>query len=1291
MARNQQIRNIRVRVETVGSTEATTKLRELNNAITDVSASSANFVGVSGSLNASLSTLAATGERLGTSAASLKTFASALKSINRSLSGSDIQTAGIDRYITNMEVLISVLDDVRESANQVEGALEGIDANTGMSRLLGVLEKIEQNTQRLDYHISEVERAVERTSEEFIDYSNAANRASRANTNFSNTSEQATAAMRQSTRATNNQTRNFSALAFGANPLVSTYAAIAVNLYAIGAAFKLLNDAASFSRLQEQLTSFSAAVTGVDVNNLAVKLRQASAGALSLKESLSFATKGVAFSFTTDQLDKLTASTRKASIALGRDFTDSMDRVLRGISKQEIELFDELGIVTRLTPAFQKYAAEVGKTVDELTNYERQLALTNEVQGQLDEKFSGITAGATAWETLGVNAQDATTELLVFISKGLEPTAALLSEIIDYMGVLGDQEAISKEASTSAEIFSKALSADNIGAAVTATGALSGKIEDLKEQLKASKTEALSLSTSMGGTAENLAISVANVATEFAGMAGFGFFNEGLQEANVRLRAGYSDTARYNNELQTQVVINKEIVALQKERVAQLSLLAGREITQPIDENTGTNFIAYIKALDEGMAKVEGLGLAGQKATGPLAEMLDTISELTNMPTIVVEGALIDEATIQQAERFAEFQKSFGTDVNLDGIGKVRDATLELAASYARLPTEDKLISISTGEKGEAVADLERTIKLRTDLQNKEIKLGKIISKETSDKRAIELEVLEAKLAQLKVDETLLKNIENNNYNTSSLLALQAEKNTYESGSIKIQLDSLNIQLAATDLAKKEITALQHQIGLLNLKYDIQLATEESQRKSNKRAVETANLTASLGTVQSEVERAQIEQRILNLKRLQVLAGKDGLEKQLAISLLNVEQKKLNADKARAPALDKVTASLPDKARLELDLQLAGSEQKRVEIAQKLLELRRAEIMAMAEGIEKSKALALLQVQEGTQDRAEAAAPFKDASSTFSSMAALDGITDLQSASLGLAGTFSDVFALAAENGIESFSGFTEFLSGNMEAFQGFAQGVADGIGSVYQASSDARVAGIDQEIAAEKKRDGKSAESLAKIKSLEKKKIKEQAKAQKASVVISTATAIAKSFAELGFIAGIPAAAMMAGMGILQIAAINKAANGQISNLDSGASGGSNMKIEGGSRRNDVDVSRNANAGELSFINGGQGQGTANNFRIPGRAGGGTSGAGASIIVGERGAEEITPLVPVNVSPAGSAKSGGGGIVFSPVFNVEAMDSAGFEAVTSRFSVELYNSLETELRARNLTLDSLA
>jgi hypothetical protein len=166
----------------------------------------------------------------------------------------------------------------------------------------------------------------------------------------------------------------------------------------------------------------------------------------------------------------------------------------------------------------------------------------------------------------------------------------------------------------------------------------------------------------------------------------------------------------------------------------------------------------------------------------------------------------------------------------------------------------------------------------------------------------------------------------------------------------------------------------------------------------------------------------------------------------------------------------------------------------------------------------------------------------------------------------------------------------------------------------------------------------------------------------------------------------------MMAGpliaMGALQMANISKAASGQIAAL--GDAGVGNMKITGGTRDNNVDVSKNANAGEYAFVTGQAGQGTANNFTPPGRAGGGEVSAGTSFIAGERGPELITPSLPVNVTSAGNTSGSGAGLTFAPVFNAQAVDSNGMEELFQNYSKELYDGLQRELEANNQTLESL-
>ena len=57
----------------------------------------------------------------------------------------------------------------------------------------------------------------------------------------------------------------------------------------------------------------------------------------------------------------LSTATKNVSFALGRDLTDSFNRLIRGVTKAEPELLDELGIILRLEPATKAYVDSIGK------------------------------------------------------------------------------------------------------------------------------------------------------------------------------------------------------------------------------------------------------------------------------------------------------------------------------------------------------------------------------------------------------------------------------------------------------------------------------------------------------------------------------------------------------------------------------------------------------------------------------------------------------------------------------------------------------------------------------------------------------------------------------------------------------------------------------------------------------------------------------------------------------------------------------------------------------------------
>ena len=209
-------------------------------------------------------------------------------------------------------------------------------------------------------------------------------------------------------------------------------------------------------------------------------------------------------------------------------------------------------------------------------------------------------------------------------------------------------------------------------------------------------------------------------------------------------------------------------------------------------------------------------------------------------------------------------------------------------------------------------------------------------------------------------------------------------------------------------------------------------------------------------------------------------------------------------------------------------------------------------------------------------------------------------------------------------------------FEGSMEKASAAAQFASEAIGavgSIMAANSAQQVAAIDKQIAAEQKRDGKSAASIARIKALEGKKEAMQRKAfnqnkkmMMAQAVANTAAAITQTFADKGYPEGVPFAAVMAGIGALQLALIAKT---------SYQGGGSDIEepkataLSIGGRNNSVDVSKRKSSGELSYLRGERGSGTgANDFRTGGATGMKGYATGQPIMVGEQGPERID-IVP--------------------------------------------------------------
>jgi len=238
-----------------------------------------------------------------------------------------------------------------------------------------------------------------------------------------------------------NTTKNFSKMQQGmTGGLVPAYAILASNVFALSAAFQFFKRAADLSNLESSQISF-AENTGVALGSITQRLREASSGMLGFREASQAAAIGMAKGFSPSQLEDLAQGAKKASTALGRDFEDAFDRLIRGASKAEPELLDELGITLRLEDATRKYAESIGKTSKQLNTYQRSQAVLIETQRQLDKNFGAMDAAVNPFIRLSKTFDDIIKKVTEFFLPMFNGIANLLSgsatSAIAAFGLLG--------------------------------------------------------------------------------------------------------------------------------------------------------------------------------------------------------------------------------------------------------------------------------------------------------------------------------------------------------------------------------------------------------------------------------------------------------------------------------------------------------------------------------------------------------------------------------------------------------------------------------------------------------------------------------------------------------------------------------------------------------------------------------------------------------------------------------------------------------------------------------------
>jgi hypothetical protein len=184
-------------------------------------------------------------------------------------------------------------------------------------------------------------------------------------------------------------TKGFARMQQGTGGLVQSYAILASTLFAVGAAFRAMENA---SNIENQIKGFRSLgqITGTSLLSITASVRAATGGLLDFQTAAQQTAIAAAAGFTRNQIVELSEGAKLASVTLGRDLTDSFNRLIRGVTKAEPELLDELGIILRLDIATRNFAAANGLVAEKLTIAERRMAVFEEVQRQLANNFGAM-------------------------------------------------------------------------------------------------------------------------------------------------------------------------------------------------------------------------------------------------------------------------------------------------------------------------------------------------------------------------------------------------------------------------------------------------------------------------------------------------------------------------------------------------------------------------------------------------------------------------------------------------------------------------------------------------------------------------------------------------------------------------------------------------------------------------------------------------------------------------------------------------------------------------------------
>ena len=142
-----------------------------------------------------------------------------------------------------------------------------------------------------------------------------------------------------------------------------------------------------------------------------------------------------------DQMAKMFDTAQRLAQALGKDAAFGIESLVTGMGRQSKLMLDNLGIMVKAEDAYKRYAAELHKSVSELTDMERKQAFVNEAMKEANKLVKSLgaeqltTADAinqmkTAVSDTSIIIGDLLSPAVISIATGFKGAAEAVSEYI---------------------------------------------------------------------------------------------------------------------------------------------------------------------------------------------------------------------------------------------------------------------------------------------------------------------------------------------------------------------------------------------------------------------------------------------------------------------------------------------------------------------------------------------------------------------------------------------------------------------------------------------------------------------------------------------------------------------------------------------------------------------------------------------------------------------------------------------------------------------------------------------